>query len=60
MPAPVLSLQNVTRSYGEAETVLALNNVSIDIASGERVAIMGPSGSGKSTLVAMGVPTVIV
>jgi putative ABC transport system ATP-binding protein len=33
-----------------AETVHALNGVTLDIARNEYVAVMGPSGSGKSTL----------
>ncbi len=42
-------MQNVSFSYPE-ETQATLQNVSIKIASGERVAIIGKLGSGKSTL----------
>ena len=47
----VVQLTGVSRSYrtGARETV-ALDDVSLDVAAGEFVAVMGATGSGKSTL----------
>ena len=48
--ASSISVENLSFSY-ETSTTQALTGVSIDIARGEAVGLVGPSGSGKSTLV---------
>lgn len=43
----ILSVKNISVYYGKA---MALENVSLDIAEGSVITVIGANGSGKSTL----------
>tara|TARA_B100000676_G_C18063791_1_gene839518 strand:+ start:817 stop:2634 length:1818 start_codon:yes stop_codon:yes gene_type:complete len=45
-----LEFKNVTFAYPSRPEINVLNNFSLEIKSGETVALVGPSGSGKSTI----------
>ena len=43
----ILSLENISLSFGG---IKAVNQVSLQVASGEIFALIGPNGAGKSTI----------
>lgn len=51
---PIIRVEDLTKTYGSGETaVRALDALSVEVQTGEFVAVMGPSGCGKSTLLNM-------
>ena len=50
----IIQVQSIKKAYEVGDqSIWALDGVTLDIARGEFVAVMGPSGSGKSTLMNM-------
>ncbi|WP_413378696.1 ectoine/hydroxyectoine ABC transporter ATP-binding protein EhuA [Alkalihalobacillus sp. 1P02AB] len=47
---PIVRYKDVSKSFGETTV---LNHLDLDIAKGEKIALIGPSGSGKTTIIRM-------
>jgi polar amino acid transport system ATP-binding protein len=50
MIQPIVRYKDVCKSFGDVDVLKGIN---LDIAPGEKVALIGPSGSGKTTLIRM-------
>ncbi len=49
--SPIISVSNLSKVYGSS--FKALNNINLDIVSGEIFALLGPNGAGKTTLISI-------
>jgi putative ABC transport system ATP-binding protein len=50
VPSPVVSLHAVTKTFTGPRRLTVLRNLSLEVAQGEFISVMGESGIGKSTL----------
>jgi ABC-2 type transport system ATP-binding protein len=48
MNEPIIKVENLVRTFGD---IIAVNDVSFDVARGEIFAFLGPNGAGKSTTI---------
>ncbi|MBS1509971.1 MAG: ABC transporter ATP-binding protein [Bacteroidetes bacterium] len=47
---PAVTVEHIIKTYGKKKEVLALNDLSFDVAPGELFGIIGPDGAGKTSL----------
>lgn len=53
MHQPILRVDNLRKTYGKKEPLVAVNDVSFEVQRGEILGLLGPNGSGKTTTIQM-------